>query len=97
MVAWVGNPSGPSGHLPCKAEEFSSGRTSNGLQCIYTLRGIILCKMNKIAYLPKSVYLSEETEEGMPRDTGMPSSSKKTSIAFGSAGIPVMPLSPASS
>ena len=31
---WVGNPSGPSGHLPCKAEEFSLGRTSGGKQFV---------------------------------------------------------------
>ena len=31
---WVGNPSGSSGHLPCKAEEFFSGQASDGKLCI---------------------------------------------------------------
>ena len=30
MTAWVGNPSGPSGHLPCKAEEFSHASKISG-------------------------------------------------------------------
>ncbi len=29
---WVGNPSGSSSHLPCKAEEFFSARESDGKQ-----------------------------------------------------------------
>ena len=31
---WAGNPSGPAGHLPCKTEEFSLGRTSGGKQFV---------------------------------------------------------------
>ena len=30
---WVGNHSGSSSHLPCKAEEFFSARASDGEQC----------------------------------------------------------------
>ena len=31
---WVGNPSGSSSHLPCKAEEFFSAWASDGKQGI---------------------------------------------------------------
>ena len=31
---WVGTPSDPAGHLPCKAEEFFSAWASDGKQGI---------------------------------------------------------------
>ena len=50
----MGNPSGPSGHLPCKAEEFASGRTSDGKQCVCPKRISPVVKSPKLETVPRT-------------------------------------------
>ena len=49
----MGNPSGPAGHLPYKAEEFSCGRTSDGKQRIGSQRIVNICNKYRLP-LPKA-------------------------------------------